>query len=349
MVLRAQIEDFQNAHGLLVQWRAKRLNGAGGIMSTLRTASAVAPGALPDLVLLRREQLLIAVDTGLIYPPDDLLAVTTTGGIYNQALALGQVNGTLYGIPYTVTIQHSVYRESLFNTPPTSFAAVLDAAQPFAFPAAPTEGVSQTVLLQYLAAGGRLAAEDGSPLLDEEPLAAVLAFYEAAVADELLAEEALAYQSTLDYWADFLSGELGLAVIDSNTYLGSLGQVPNVSVAPIWTSEDSTPLTTLDGWLWAITTTDPDRQAQAAVFLDWIMQADRQASLAQNLGRLSSRPWDDDVYSQLVRELLDSEQLIVADEINAALASTLQNALLAVLNGEASASEAAAAAVAAFS
>ncbi|MBN1965182.1 MAG: hypothetical protein JW910_11090, partial [Anaerolineae bacterium] len=115
--LNAQVDEFQSAHGMSVLLRAKRLLGAGGIMSTLRTAGQVAPGALPDLALVRREQLLAAAGTGLIYPLDNLLPDSALRGLYPQALALGEIDGVLYGVAYTLRVQHIVYRESVFTTP----------------------------------------------------------------------------------------------------------------------------------------------------------------------------------------------------------------------------------------
>ncbi|MBN1965692.1 MAG: hypothetical protein JW910_13660, partial [Anaerolineae bacterium] len=229
----------------------------------------------------------------------------------------------------------------------TTFAAVLEAGQSFAFPAVPLEGVSQTLLIQYLAVGGQLAGEDGQPLLDEGPLLTVLSFYEEAVAAGLISPALLDYKTPLDYWDDFLSGGLGLAVVDSTTYLGSLGQVPNVAAAPTWTASGDS-LTTLDGWVWVLTTADPDRQAQAAVFLAWMMQSDRQQEFTQSFGMLPSRSGEDGAYAQLVETLLSGEQLIVADEVNAAVATALQTALMAVISGEESAEAATAQALAAF-
>jgi ABC-type glycerol-3-phosphate transport system substrate-binding protein len=330
--------------------RVKRVEGVGGIISTLRSASAVAPGALPDLTLLPRQHLLAAADAGLVVPLDDLLPATIHRNLYSQALALGQIDGQLYGVPYFLEIPHIVYRETVFDAPPTTFDAILEAGQPFVFAAGQESGVNETLFIQYLAAGGRVADEDGAPLLDEVPLLIVLEFYEQAVAEGLVDATVLDYISPASYWEDFVNGEQSLVQVDSSTYLASRAQIPNAVPAALPTA-DGEPLTALDGWLWVLTTADPDRQHQAIAFLDWMMRAENQAAFTQAMGivpsqRTALRLWDESRYSVLVETLLDAQPVLI--EANTAVTAALQAALTSVLTGELSAAEAAAEAVTAL-
>ncbi len=349
--LDGQFNEYADRQGQTLHIRTKRLEGTGGILSTLRTAGLVAPAALPDLSLLPRESLAAAVSAGLVYPLDEQLPETITHDLFPWAMALGEVDGSLYGVAYTLQIAHIVYRETVFDRPPTTLAAVLAEGQPFAFPAGVENGVNEAVLIQYLAAGGRLAGEDGSPLLDEEPLLAVLGFYEQAVADELVGAEVLEYTSVTDYWDDFLGGALSLALVDSTTYLNSHSLIPNAIAAPILT-DDAAPYTLLSGWLWVITTADPDRQAAAIDLLDWLMREEHQFELTHALGWLPSQPgalqmWPQDAYNTLAGELLTSDHLLLESSRSPA-ATALQTALEAVLRGEQTAADAAAAALAAL-
>jgi hypothetical protein len=67
--LSRQLDTFQAAQsGLLIESRLKKADDIGGVLATLRAASAVAPGALPDVTLLRRTDLLLAVTEGLVRP-----------------------------------------------------------------------------------------------------------------------------------------------------------------------------------------------------------------------------------------------------------------------------------------
>lgn len=353
-IFDSQLADYADHRGSAPHVRIKRLEGTGGILSTLRTAGLVAPAALPDLTLLPYKDLSVAVNAGLVYPLDAQLPETFARDLYPQALALGEIEDTLYGIAYTLQITHLLYRETVFDVPPTTLEAVLAQGQPFAFPAGVESGVSETVLLQYLAAGGRLAGEDGTPLLDEEPLLTVLDFYEQAVAEGLAGPELLDYTSVADYWGDFLSGALSLALVDSTTYLNVHGLVPNAVAAPVVTDSDSSSggasYATLRGWMWVLTTADPDRQTAAIDLLDWLMQAEHQFELTRALGWLPSQPgtlrmWPQDDYRMLVSDLLTNGHLLTTNARTPS-ADALQAALITVLRGEQSAVDAAAAALA---
>lgn len=349
--LNAQTENFRETRARSLLIRTKRVDGPGGIMSTLHTAREVAPGALPDLALLPPESMAIAAETGLIYPLDDLLPTTLSRTLYPEATALGQVNGIQYGVPYLLRVQHTVYRETAFETPPTTYEAVLDSGQPFVFAVGPENNLNDMLLIQYTAAGGRTAGDDGRPLLDEEALLTVLTFYEEAVSSGVIDAAVLEYDSPADYWDGFLSGMLSFVQVDSSTYLPALGQVPNTAAAPVPTT-DGQPLTTLSGWMWVLTTTDPDRQTRALEFLDWMMRAANQSALAQAMGMLPSQQtalqlWDTGDYGALIDDLLTGDDLLMREAVNPTVAAALQNALIAVLNGS-SAGDAAAEALAAL-
>ncbi len=345
-VLNAQLEGFRSSPDAppLVM-RIKRSEGVGGVLSTLRSASRVAPGALPDLALLRRADLLTAARDGLIAPLSDTLPPALRRDLAPAALALGMVEDVVYGVAYTLEVQHIVYRPAAFETPPLTFAAVLEAGQPFAFPLGDDDGASSTLLIQYAAAGGRLSDGTGEPVLDEAPLRAVLEFYEQAVAGGLIGPEALAYHTAEDYWDVFLNGTFNLAQVDSSTYLASSPQQMGTVAAPPITGTGET-LTYLDGWLWVMFTSDPDRQARAWRLLEWLMRAERQAAFAQAVNQVPSLEpalalWNPGDYSTLMHALLENEMPLLAGTTLPA-AEALQAALEAVLNGEQSAAEAAA-------
>jgi hypothetical protein len=60
-LLNNQLEVFSTQNtNINVDVRFKRVSDVGGILPTLRTASAVAPEALPDMTLMRRQDLVTA-------------------------------------------------------------------------------------------------------------------------------------------------------------------------------------------------------------------------------------------------------------------------------------------------
>lgn len=351
--LQDQFENFTAATGIAVQFRPKRLIGTGGIMSTLRTANPVAPAALPDLVLIPRESLRLAAETGLIYPLDDLIPIPVLDALYPSAVQLGQTNDATFGIPYALNVQHAIYRTSAFPTPPLSTADVLAAEQPFVIAGGVESGVNDVLLVQYLAEGGRLTGEDGRAILDEAALLPPLTFYEAARDNTLITPDVLDYYTIDDYWDQFLRGTVSLAQIDSDTYLATQEQLTSTAVISIGSSNERAG-TTLRGWLWAITTPDPDRQAQVVTTLEWLMQPENHAVITaafhvlpsqETAWHLVDQPRD---YTQLIDDLLSVETLISREEVNTATAAALQEALAAVLTGDKSAVQAAADAAALF-
>jgi len=347
-VLLSQLDDFRATQNRSLLLRVKRLDGVGGIMSTLRNASSVAPLAVPDLVLLPREELVIAAQSGLIVPLEGRVPAALTRGLYAAALDLGTVSGTLYGLPYLLEARHLVYRPAAYDPAPDGLAALVEAGRPFALVIGAETNVSDTLLIQYVAEGGRLADEEGNPALDEEPLRRVLTLYRAALDGGLLPPDALTGLHAADYWGRFQSGGLAAIGVDSTTYLARRASVPGAVPAPLVAAGSPAP-TTLHGWMWALSTPDPDRQAAALEFLGWIMRAEYQAALSQALGRLPSqraalRLWDDAVYVPLADRLLNAAAPILPEDVNSSVASALQEALEAVLRREQTPEDAAAAA-----
>lgn len=185
--LYEQLEAFaQTENGVQVKVRVKRVSDVGGIMATLRTAREVAPSALPDMTLLRRQDLLDAVQRGLVQPLDGLVPTSMIDDLYNGTLQLGLVQplpseeGRLYGFPYSLNFIHMVYENGYPLTQP-SYATFLEHEIPFLLATQEvTAGINPVFLTQYLKAGGRVNA-DGSLHIDEDALSQTLNFYEQAV------------------------------------------------------------------------------------------------------------------------------------------------------------------------
>ena len=236
-VLRSQLNGFQLTYSAYsLDFRRKRANGLGGILPTLRTGGPVAPGALPDLTLMRYADMVTAAREGLIIPieswvPSDLIDVNLIPGIR----VLGEVDGVLYGVPYAINLYHSAYRATVFEEPLLTFSDVLAEKPHYLFPAGKLQGsmVNWTLLLQYVAAGGRLVDETGAPTLDEEPLQAVLAYYEQGVEQGIFSPALAEYTQYESYWNNFVSGDANLITLDSITYLTHKDSVANTGLAPL--------------------------------------------------------------------------------------------------------------------
>jgi ABC-type glycerol-3-phosphate transport system substrate-binding protein len=343
VMFERQLSEFEAANSNIeVEWRLKRVEEVGGIMATLRTASAVAPGALPDLTLVRREDLLEAVQLGLIQPLEGRASSAILGDLYPAALRLGQVDGQLYGLPYMLETQHLVYRPPL-SLAGWSFGAVLARDVPFVFPAGRANGVNDVFLIQYLAA---LPDDEAAQVLNgelpvnEDALHTVFSFYEQAIEKSIVTPSVLDFSTPIDY-AAYL-GE-GTVLVNSTTYLTVSALGEDLQFAPIPTASGGD-VTMLDGWMWVMTTTNAERQTMALQFISWMMDAQRHGDYSTTVHMVPSqrstlRRWDDANYADFIDEMLNNAYLPLS-ETTATSARVMQNALGSVLLGQSTADEA---------
>lgn len=339
-LLTRQWDGFRSTYrSYNLEIRRKRASGLGGILSTLRAASGVAPGALPDLALMRRADMVTAVAEGLLVPvadwaPSDLLASDLLPGVE----ALGEIDGVLYGVPYALTLTHTLYRPSALSAAPSTFASVLRDAPDYIFPggSGSSAAVNTTVLLQYTHAGGRLVDADGDATLDRDPLLSVLQYYATGATQGIFGPELLDYSQPASYWSIFVSGDADLIGVESSFYLSHQGEVP-VAALGITPTHDGAPTTALNGWMWVLVTHDPDRQDRARAFLSWMMRVSQQAALTEALGVVPSQAralalWQNQTYAQFAAGLFPGGQIVAGGQRSSA-AAALQASFADVLDG----------------
>lgn len=345
----AQFEAENADSATQVEYRLKKIQDVGGIMSALRTANAVAPGVLPDLTLLRREDLLSAVQAGLIQPMEGLLTTSTLSELTDLSrtvLELGQVEGQLYGIPFMLEVAHLVYRSQPEDEPIVNwrFEDVLTRRMSLVFPASRANPINPTYYVQYLSAGGTPPL-DGEILLNADALRAVLRFYEQAHDTGIISADVINYTTAQDYQLQLLNGTVDAAVLNSTLFLSLQAQGEPLRAAPLPTQTGQL-ATMLNGWMWVMTTNNADRQALALEFLNWMMVPARQAEFAELIYMLPSqrsalRIWDGGgLDAEVVTGILANSALPLSPNEGGIASRAMQNALIAVLSGESSAEEA---------
>jgi ABC-type glycerol-3-phosphate transport system substrate-binding protein len=234
-----------------------------------------------------------------------------------------------------------VYRESLFDTPPTSFEAVLDSEIPYTFPAAAQGSVNATTLVQYVAAGGRLADESGDPILDAEPLGDVLTFYAAAREAGVIDPALFQLIDPAETWASYRDGLSGLATVSSTLYLAERSQVRATTGLTWIPTPDGEPLTLASGWSWVVVTRDPERQASAMALINTLMNPVSQGVFTQAAGWLPSQQaalnvWGDNSrYAVFGDTLLNSARPMPDPALLAVVGPAIQGALEDVLLNDA--------------
>jgi maltose-binding protein MalE len=327
-----------------VQLRRKSAQDVGGILSTIRSASAVAPGAMPDLTLMRHQDLLVAAQNDLIQQLEGWVSSSVISSINDSALRLGFFNGQLYGLAYLLDVLLVTHHPEINAPSEWTFDQILRSRLSFAFPVGNTNGVNQVFLLQYLSAGGELPS-NGVMTLDEDALLTTLQFYERAVEANLIDSEIVNYTSYTDYLPRIVDGSLDAGVVNvvSLNNLRNEDYQPRAAPIPV---HNETPLTFLSGWMWVMVSGDTLQQTLAADFLSWMMDSDRQGEYAQQIEMIASQiearrqfPLES-LPNPLVDTLLANALIAPNDSTSIASMRAMQNALIAVLNGDLTAEEA---------
>jgi ABC-type glycerol-3-phosphate transport system substrate-binding protein len=342
LILESQIENFQAAEpGIQITTRLKQVDGAGGLLATLLSASNVAPAALPDLTLIRRHDLRAVLQSGLAQPLDGRVSSAVLEDFYGTALGLGQLSNRLYGLPYALEIQHIAYQPPQADF--AQFSDVLAERRPLVIPAGQVNGLNDVFLVQYVAAGGTIVGGNLGTV-NVDALRTVLGFYEQAVAEGVIDPGVLNYPKPGDYQAGLVDGRITAAVVTSGMYLDLLSVGQELETAPIPVSTD-TPTTLVDGWIWVLTAKDAERQNTALRFLEWMFEAGRQAAYTRAITMLPSsraamRSWGNPGYAAFVGDVLPNAVVPLLDNEGSATARALQTAFVAVISGEMSAEDA---------
>jgi len=344
-ILSEQISGFLAANpDIRIELRLKRASDVGGILSTLRSANAVARDALPDITLLRRTDLTTAVDAGYIteFLTDQPLALADD--LTPTILTLGTVGEALYGLPYALELWHTAYDPSSVEIELLTIDNLRASQAVFWLPINSSSGINETLYAQIIAAGG-VFETDGGLTIDEDMLAQVFAFYADGIAqgvippDTLMATDATAYQDRL------LTGEAMVGVVSTHLYRQLVAQNDALLPASLPTLAGE-PITVLDGWMWVkVTTPHVERQRAAEKFMAWMFDPERQTAYTSAVSYLPSRQaarglWDDQAYAAFIETQLENVVYPLTGEA-AVTGRIIQTSLLDVMNGTRTADEAA--------
>ncbi len=339
VLLAGQLDEFHQAHGeIQVAVIVKKAKGRGGLLDFLRTASAVAPTVLPDLIVLDVDDLRVAAQAGLLQPLDGLLPDDLVTDRFPFAVGMGEVDGQTMGMPLTAELVHMAYRPTLVDRPPLTWTAVFSMAAPLILPAAAQ--VNDVTLAQYLGAGGHLSDAAGTPLLEVEPLSAVLNFYAQAAARGVISPAVtLSLVDDDACWTLFQQGGIGMTTVDSRQFWSATDSAFAPAVIP---SRDGRAVSLVQsGWVLALVTTDPQRQQQAIQLLAWLLDPVHYAAWTQTAGYLPTTrsglaAWQvADADWTVLEQVLEGAQPPLPSTVRAAVGPPLQVALESVLHGRA--------------
>lgn len=345
-VLAQQWQAFEAARAnVTIEYVLKKPYGKGSILDFLSTSSAAAPTVLPDLVILDTLELDEAAMAGLIQPLDDLVSNELQQDLF--PFARHSFDGQLMGIQFEADVEHLIYNTNKIDSPPLTWREVISDQIAYIFPAGGEGGlVNDAFLIQYLSAGGQLLDEEGKPALDEGTLVEVLQFYADGLEAGAIPPVALDFEDLNDCWVVYVSAQAAMSNISSARYLADRGVLKNTSFAAIPT-RDGNAGTLSKGWALAVVTTDLARQAIAAQFIEWLLEAENNADWNLAAGHLPTRQAAFDLlgtadpYFTFARQQLENVHPRPMTSAYEKIGRALQKAVQDVLTGEVSPEEAA--------
>jgi len=343
-VLAAQLAQFQQVHPTItLEVRVKAASGTGGLLHSLAAAYNVAPAILPNVIALNEEDLASAAAAGLVIPLDSFFPGQTLDDYYPVAQAMShQEGGERVGLPFAADALVAVYNASFYATSPLTWTSVTTGT--FIFPGGDLTAL--TVLDEYLALGGTLADSTGKLTLKVDLVAKALSFFRSARDIGILPLSTLAYADPAASWQGFRDGRATVAVTSARQFLSDYEHVVSAAGTLI-PAPDGKPLALARGWSWAIVNTQPERHADAAALLTWLIDPAQLSAWSRAAAVLPTRSsalaaWPSSPRAVFAGEVMARAQLKPADAVLTKIGPPLQQALADVLNDRATPASAAA-------
>ncbi len=334
-LLRARLEAFSSANdGIEINVRIKEVSGVGGLLDALIATNAAAPDSLPGLIALPRRDLETAALKSLIYPIDDLTTIIDEPDWYPYAHEMALIQGTGYGVPFVGDALVLAYRTDVVDQPPISWDAILGSGLSIAF-AADDPQASLTLAL-YQAAGGAVQDNQRRPTLDVEVLTEVLQFYGKGMEGGTIASTCLEFQTETQAWQAFQQKEASAVVVSLARYLQSAPEGTSMVILPPLLDA---PATAATGWVWAVATPKPERQALSARLAEALVEPQFLSGWSQALGRIPARPtsldaWNITSLKPLLNQISLASVLKPNNDIVSSLGPILRDATMQVLRGQ---------------
>ncbi len=348
-LLRARLDQFESESPTArLDVRVKALDGPGGMLDSLVAASAAAPSALPDLLLLPRALLESAAVKGLLYPYNGSTTIMEDVEWFEYAHQLAQLKESTYGIPFAgdaMVLAHSLTAGGLT---PLSLGDTLGQGKVLPFPAGDPQALF--TLCIYISEGGKLQDNQGRPALDETQLVNILNYYQQANLAGVMPYTLTQYTDDDQVWEAFLSGQYPMAVTWASTYLrDSRTDQANLALAPLPTP-DGVPFSLARGWSWALAGQDPARRRLSVRVAEFLVEKEFLAEWTLAAGYLPPRvdalqAWPTNPSRQLLEQISYSAWLVPSADLMAIISPVLEEAGIAVLEGRRDALSAASAAL----
>ena len=329
-LLKARLQGFEDEHpGIRLEVRIK---SETVILDAISVTSEAAPMSMPDLIALTHWDMQAAASAGFLHPIDGLTNILDEPDWYAFARELGQVRNTDYGIPFAGDILLSMYRPSVFETPPSTWNALFESGTYMVFPVSDPDALFPLSL--YLSDGARIVNDQSAVVMDEATLVRVLTLYKQAIESGTLLPQIKDYQTDTQSIQYFIGGHADFAVIrassDIQTRSGSYGPLHGLN---------NDPYAVGDGWVWALAGSDLENQPLAVELASHLAESTFMSEWTLASGYLPTRPqalegWQDEDLKASIGEALQYAHPLPSDEVLSVVSPLLQQALMRIFNGE---------------
>jgi len=334
-LLKARLESFSSEQpGIRIVVRIKSTSGPGSILDALTAASAAAPGALPDLIALPREDLETAALKGLLTPLDGLTSAQSDPDWYGYARQLGLLQGSTFGLPFAGDALVLLYRPADVGAPPQDWATMADAAVPLAFPAGDPQALFTLAL--YQGAGGLIQDSQSRPALDADILARVFSLYASGSQAGVFPAWAIQADSDGQIWQAYQEHRTNLAATWISHFLL---ETPPDTLAAVLPNGGQEPFTLATGWVWALSSSIPEKNLLSVRLAEHLVDSDFLSKWTAAAGYLPPRPsslaaWSDQSLQGLLNQVVQSAEARPSNDLMGSLGPVLRDSTLLVVRDQ---------------
>ncbi|MBN2499469.1 MAG: extracellular solute-binding protein [Anaerolineales bacterium] len=329
------LDAFSDRHpGVRVNVRVKAVDGSGGLLNSLATASEAAPLALPDLVVLPLNKLGTAFEQDSVYAMDDLLGNPNDSDWYEFAQDMGVLNGSIYGLPLATDALILVYRPAALTDPPEDWDSALETTGPLVFPAADPR--ADFTIAMYMSAGGTFQDEEGNLALDDVPLNQVFSFYQRAQFGGLMPFWLTQYS---DYEQAYQALRENRATMTAVWLSHHIQEPDEGSATALLPTFDGQPYTLVTGWVIASTNPDVSRHPINIELAEYLTESGFLSAWTAEAGYLPPRPsalanWPEGDYQAIASQAVSSAHIIPNEFVFDTFGTPLMESVVAILKQE---------------
>lgn len=238
-----------------VSFRIKGTSGDSSALNSLSAAKNAAPDVIPTLVILDRNDLLAAVQKGLVYPINTEI-FSDTNSWYSYAKQSSSVDNLIYGIPIAGDALVMAYRMSKTGSEMTTWDDILSRGLPIAFVPSSSDALFPAFI--YSAMGGKLIDDQAQPWLDQSILVQTLNFFLTGGQNGAFPPSLSQVVDQSQNWQMFLEGSVSIIISNFSTYRHNQGTDINAISLPLFSESGSYPL--MNTWNIALTAGDTEIQ-----------------------------------------------------------------------------------------